>query len=104
MDRWGSDVAHTQIVAPNSIPPCPRFNASRFLPHASPAHAYVCMPPFSCMQAAKRKGKSEAFVREQLASLESLIPDAINLHRLKASDYVSNNAVVKLLMWQGHAE
>eukprot|EP00798_Chlamydomonas_sp_ICE-L_P019526 gene19526-26202_t len=38
---------------------------------------------------ARRKGKSEAYVRERLAALEAFIPDAINLHKLKASDYVT---------------
>ena len=33
-------------------------------------------------QAAGRKGKSEAFIKERLSALESLLPDLINLHKV----------------------
>ncbi len=38
-------------------------------------------------QAAKKRGKTESYVREQLDQLETLLPDLINLHKLKASDW-----------------
>ncbi len=43
--------------------------------------------PLHTRQAAKKRGKSEAYVHERLNQLESLLPDLINLHKLKASDW-----------------
>jgi len=41
------------------------------------------------VEAARRKGKSEEFVRGRLSELEALLPDLVNLHKLKASDWVT---------------
>ncbi|GAX73489.1 hypothetical protein CEUSTIGMA_g941.t1 [Chlamydomonas eustigma] len=41
------------------------------------------------VEAASRRGKKEQAVRDKLQQLESLLPDIINLHKLKASDWVT---------------
>ncbi len=38
-------------------------------------------------QAAKRTGKGEAYVRERLEQLEALLPNLINLHKMKPADW-----------------
>jgi hypothetical protein len=38
-------------------------------------------------QAASKQGKKEQVVRDKLQKLESLLPDIINLHKLKASNW-----------------
>ncbi|GAX73488.1 hypothetical protein CEUSTIGMA_g940.t1 [Chlamydomonas eustigma] len=40
------------------------------------------------VEAAVRIGKSEAFIRERLAEIDAVFPDLINLHKMKASDWV----------------
>lgn len=41
------------------------------------------------VEAAVRVGKSETFIRERLTQIEAVFPDLVNLHKMKASDWVT---------------
>jgi hypothetical protein len=42
----------------------------------------VCTP-----QAARKRGKDAAVVQSNLEALESILPNLINLHKMKAADW-----------------
>jgi hypothetical protein len=49
--------------------------------------------PVGSSQAARKRGKDTAAVQSNLQALESILPNLINLHKMKAADWVSHHCL-----------
>jgi hypothetical protein len=50
---------------------------------------FAVLPFVLLYQAARKRGKDAAAVQSNLQALESILPNLINLHKMKAADWVS---------------
>jgi hypothetical protein len=53
----------------------------------------ACLPLCAALlQSAKKRGKDQAAVQKNLEQLETLMPNLINLNKMKPADWVSGRA------------
>lgn len=81
--QWSPLCAVTRTIALAAPCPCTHAVPLLFMPHTPPDAR-----SFATVQAARRRGKDVAAVQKNLEALEGLLPDLVNLNKMKPADWV----------------